>query len=320
MNAAARVLLVVLGLAVADPGYAQTEPVRILVGFAPGGTGDVIARLVADRLKSSLGASVVVENRPGATGFIAAEALKNAAPDGKTLMVAPNAPIIFAPLTHSKLRFDPIRDFAPISLAATYPWMFAVGPGSPAKTLPEYIAWVRANPAKASYGVPWVGGQPHFLGLTLARATGLELAFVPYKGGAPLVADLVGGQLPAGIASVVALIKQHQSGRVVMLASAGSKRSPAVPDVPTFQELGFAAVEATGWEAFFARAGTPRPIVDRLATAIAAAIKSPEVSERLLALDLEPVGSTPDELARRMAEDAARWAPIVKASGFRAEE
>ena len=252
--------------------------------------------------------------------MLAAEALKNAAPDGKTLMISPITVTVFAPLTQTKLRYDPIKDFAPVSLAATFQLALAVGPGSPAKTLHEYIAWVRANPAKATYGTPTAGGPPHFFGVMLARAAGVDLVFVPYKGGAPLVTDLVGGQVPAGITALSEMIKQHQSGKVRILASSGAQRSPAAPDVPTFKELGFAAVEGTGWVAFHTTAGTPRPTVDRLSTAIASAIKAPEVSERLLAIGLEPVGSTPDELARRVAEDTARWAPIVKASGFRAEE
>jgi tripartite-type tricarboxylate transporter receptor subunit TctC len=153
-----------------------------------------------------------------------------------------------------------------------------------------------------------------------ARAITVDLKFVPYKGGAPLVTDLIGGQVPAGIALVSDLVKQHQSGKVAMLAVFGPRRSPAAPDVPTFQELGFAIEGGMGWHAFHTTAGTPRPAIDRLSAAIAAAIKSPEVSERLIALGLEPVGSTPDELARRTAEDIAKWGPAVKASGFRADE
>lgn len=320
MNALPRALLAVLGLAIAVSASAQDGPVRILVGFPPGGTSDVIARLIVDRLKTSLGTPVIVENRPGLNGILAAEALKNAAPDGRTLMISPIVVTVFAPLTNTRLRYDPIKDFAPVSLAATFPFALAVGPGSPAKTLHEYIAWVRANPAKATYGTPTAGSPPHFFGVMLARATGVDLVFVPYKGGAPLVTDLVGGQVPAGITVLSEMIRQHQSGKVRILASSGSQRSPAAPDVPTFKELGFAAIEGIGWQAFHAPARTPRPIVDRLSTAIASAIKAPEVNERLLALGLEPAGSTPGELAAREAEETARWAPVVKASGFRADE
>lgn len=154
----------------------------------------------------------------------------------------------------------------------------------------------------------------------VARATGVDLTFVTYKGGGALAIDLIGGQVPAGIGVVSDFIKQHEAGQLRMLATAGPERSPAVPNVPTFKELGFAAIDVAGWHAFYTTAGTPRPTIDRLSAAIASAIKAPEVSERLLALGLEPVGSTPQELARRMADDAAKWAPAVKGSGFRAVE
>jgi len=320
MNVLQRILFAVLGLAAAASAVAQDGPIRILVGFAPGGESDVIARLLVDRMRTSLGVPVIVENKPGAGGMLAAEALKNAAPDGKTLMIAPIAVTVFAPLTHANIRYDPIKDFAPVSLAANFQMALAVGPGSPAKTLPEYIAWVRASPTRATYGVPLAGGPTHFFGVMLARATGVDLAAVPYRGSAPFVNDLVGGQVPAGITVLSQLLKLNDAGKVRVLATSGSQRSPVAPDIPTFKELGFAAIEGTGWQAFHTAAGTPRETVDRLALAIASAIKAPEVSERLVALGLEPVGSTPDELARRVAEDTARWAPIVKASGFRADE
>lgn len=320
MNAWLRALVAVLGLANAVPVSAQERPIRILVGFAPGGTSDLIARLIVERLKTSLGTPVIVENRPGLNGVLAAEALKNATPDGRTLMISPIVVTVFAPLTSTRLQYDPIKDFAPVSLAVTFQFALAVGAELPVKTVHEYIAWVRGNPAKATYGTPTAGSPPHFFGVMLARATGVDLVVVPYKGGAPLVADLAGGQVPAGITVLSEVLKQHQSGRVRILASSGAQRSPVTPDIPTFRELGFPAIEGTGWQAFHAPAGTPRPVVERLSAAIASAIKSPEVGERLLALGLEPAGGTPDELARRTAEETARWAPIVKASGFRADE
>jgi tripartite-type tricarboxylate transporter receptor subunit TctC len=313
-------LLAVLAVAFAACARAEEGPIRILVGFPPGGGSDLIARLVAERMKTSLGTQVVVENRPGVNGILAAEMLKNAAPDGRTLMVSPIAVTVFAPLTNGKLRYDPARDFAPVSLAATYQLSLAVGPASPAKTIHEYIAWVRATPANASYGMPTAGGPPHFFGVMLARATGLDLVPVPYKGGGPLVNDLIGGQVPAAITALSELVKLHESGKLRILANSGSQRSPVAPDVPTFSELGFAGIEGSGWQAFYTTAGTPRAVIDRLSAAIASAINAPEVRERLLAIGLEPIGSTADELARRTAEDTARWAPIVKASGYRADE
>lgn len=312
-------LLGIAGLVLAAAAGAQDAPIRILVGFPAGGGSDLVARVVAERMKASLGTNVVVENRPGVNGILAAEMLKNAAPDGRTLMVAPIAVTVFAPLTHARLSYDPLKDFAPVSLAASFDLSLAVGPASPAKTLGEYIAWVRANPQKGAYGLPTVGSPSHFFGVLLARATGLDLVAVPYKGGPPLTNDLVGGQIPAGITALNDWVKQHDAGRIRILATSGPKRSAVAPDVPTFRELGFEAIEGTGWQAFHTTAGTPRATIDRLSAAIAAAVNAPEVRERLLAIGLEPVGSTADELARRIADDTAKWAPLVKASGFRAD-
>ena len=318
MSALPRSLVAAVALGLSFCASAQNGPVRVLVGFPPGGETDLVARLLVDRMRTSLGVPVIVENKPGANGALAAEALKNTVPDGRTLMVAPIAVTVFAPLTHSKLKYDPARDFAPVSLAANFQMALAVGPGSPAKTLHEYIAWTRANPGQAMYGVPLAGGPTHFFGVMLARATGVELAVVPYKGSAPFVNELLSGQVPAGITVLSQLLKHHEAGKLRVLATSGSQRSPMAPDIPTFKELGFAALEGTGWQAYYTTAGTPQSIVNRLSRAIASAIKSPEIGARLLELGLEPVGSTPDELASRTAEDTARWTPIVKASGFRA--
>ena len=309
-------LLAVLSLG----AVGEDAPLRILVGFPPGGGSDLVARLVAERMKSTLGTAVVVENRPGASGALAAEALKNASPDGRTLMVAPIGVTVFAPLTHANLRFDPARDFAPVSLAAHFQFVWAVGPGSPARTLPEYIEWVRANPGKGAYGIPVAGGPSHFFGVLLGQATGLELTAIPYKGGPPMVTDVIGGQVPAAVTSLADVLKHHEAGRLRVLAISGSQRSPLAPGVPTFAELGFPALEGAGWQAFHAKAGTPRAVIDKLGAAISAAIRSPEVHQRLVAEGLDPVGSTADELARRISDDTARWAPVVKASGFRIEQ
>lgn len=309
-----------LGFALAVPVHAQDAgPIRILVGFGPGGTSDVIARLAQDKIRQALGTPVIVENRAGANGTIAAETLKKAEPNGRTLMIAPVAVIVFAPLTYSNLRYDPFTDFAPVSLAANFRLVLTVGPGTPAKTLHEYIAWAKANRANAAYGVPLTGGPGHFFGVMLAQATGAELAAVAYKGGGPLAIDLMGGQIPASVNVLSEVLELHRAGRVRILATSGIERSQAAPDIPTFGELGYAAMQSGGWQAFFAPAKTPPQVIDRISGAIAAALKSPEIHDRLLALGLEPVGSTADELRKRMADDTALWAPAVKASGFRAD-
>jgi tripartite-type tricarboxylate transporter receptor subunit TctC len=319
MTAVLRIVLGAIALAFVSCAGAQEGAIRILVGFPPGGGSDLIARLAAERMKVALATPVVVENKIGAGGMLAAEALKNAPPDGRTLMVSPIAVTIFAPLVSSKLRYDPVKDFAPVSLAAGYQLALAVGPASPAKTLKEYIEWVRADRARGAYGVPTIGGPPYFFGVMFARAARLELVSVPYKGGPPLVADLVGGQLPAAITSLADFASHRQAGKLRVLGTSGAKRSAVAPDVPTFKELGFAEIEGDGWQAFHTTAGTPRATVERLSALIASAIRTPEVSEKLLAIGLEPVGSTAEELASRMAADFARWTPIVKASGYRAD-
>ena len=300
------------------PAHAQ-DAVRILVGFPPGGSADLIARLAGEKAREALGAPVIVENRPGAGGQIAAEMLKNAAPDGRTLMAAPVAVTVIAPLTHRKLAYDPEKDFAPVSLAVNFQLAFTVGPATTATTLAEYVAWVKGDPKRASFGVPAAGSLPHFFGLLLGRAIGTDLVHVPYKGGAPLLNDIVGGQIPAGVDVLSEAIPQHRAGKVRILASSGAKRSAIAPEIPTFTELGYPQIQGDGWFAFHAPAKTPAAVIERLSAAFAGAIRAADVTERLQKIGFEPVGSSSAELARRMAEDRARWAPIVKASGFSVE-
>ncbi len=295
------------------------ETVRVLVGFAPGGGADLIARLAADKMKDTLGVPVIVENRPGAGGQIAADALKTAPADGRTLMAAPVAVTVIAPLTFRRLGYNPQRDFAPLSLAAYFQLALTLGPASGARALQEYIAWLKADARRGSYGVPAAGSLPHFFGVQFARATGIDMQHVPYKGGGPMLNDLVGGSLPAGFDVLSEAITLHKAGKLRVVASSGSRRSPIAPDIPTFTELGFPQIQGDGWFAFHARAGTPQAALERLSAAASAAIKAPDVSEKLLAIGFEPLGSNAAELAQRMQDDRARWEPVVKASGFVAD-
>lgn len=295
------------------------DAVRILVGFAPGGGADLVARLAADKMKDTLGVPVVVENKPGAGGQIAADALRQSPNDGRTLMASPVAVTVIAPLTYRHLGYNPVRDFAPLSLAVNFQLALTLGPASGAKTLQEYVAWLKADLRRGSYGIPAAGSLPHFFGVQFARAIGLEMQHVPYKGGAPMLNDLVGGSLPAGFDVLSEAITLHKAGKVRVVASSGAKRSPIAPDVPTFTELGFPQIQGDGWFAFHTRAGTPQATLDRLSAAASAAIKAPDVSEKLLAIGFEPVGSSAAELAKRMQDDRARWEPVVKASRFVAD-
>ena len=319
---ALRVLLGVAFLASGAPALSQDrmdKPVHILVGFAAGGTADLIARVVAEKLKDTLGQPVIVENRPGAAGRIAADAVKSAPPDGATIMVMPIGPMAVVPHTLKSVSYDAVRDFTPIGLGATFQFALAVGPESGANTWNEYVAWVRANPAKASYATSGAGSLPHFLGVLLSREMRIEMVHVPYKGSAAYVNDLIGGQVPAAVDAIADLTELHRAGRIRILASSGATRSSALPDVPTFAELGLGNVVATGWFGFFAPANTPNPVVDTLNRGINTALTAPDVAERLVKIGMDPAPSTPEEFARIVADDYAKWGPIVKASGFTAD-
>jgi tripartite-type tricarboxylate transporter receptor subunit TctC len=307
---------------VATPAVAQDKfdkPVKILVGFAAGGTADLIARVVADKMKDSLGQPVIVENRPGAIGRITAEAVKNAAPDGTTIMVMPIGPMVVVPHVYKDITYDPIKDFTPIAIGATFQFAFAAGPASGAKTWAEFVAWAKANPTKAAYATSGAGSLPHFFGVLLGRGIGVEMVHVPYKGSAAYINDLIGGQVPAAVDAIADLTELHRAGKVKILASSGSKRSTALPDVPTFAELGVNNVEAIGWFGFFAPAKTPKAIIDTLNRAINKALTSPDVVAKLSGIGMDPTTGTPDDFAKMVAADYAKWGPIVTASGFKPE-
>jgi tripartite-type tricarboxylate transporter receptor subunit TctC len=302
----------------ADAQDVVRAPIRILLPFADD-TSYAIAQLIAENTSNTMGRPVIIERRPGATGRIAAEALKNAAPDGTTLLLAPIVVPVLAPMVFRNLRYDPVKDFAPVAQVVTFRYALAIGPNHPARTGPEFVAWARAHREQATYGTPGAGSVPHFFGVMVGQETGTELVHVPYKGAAPMLADLMGGQIAAGIDALANLIELHRAGRIRIIATSGAERSPLSPTVPTFREQGLATVDAVGWVAVYARAGTPKPLVDRLSAAIVETVRRPEIKERFLSLGVEPTGTTPEALAAIMAADTARWAPIVKASGFTAD-
>jgi len=307
----------VAGIAPAAAQDRIDKPVRILVGFPAGGTADLIARVVADKLPASIGQPVIVENRPGAIGRIAAEAVRTAAPDGSTIMVMPIGPMAVVPHVYKDVPYDPIKDFAPVALGATFQFALGVGPQSGAKTWAEFAAWAKANPGKASYATSGAGSLPHFFGVLLGREIGVDMVHVAYKGSAAYINDLIGGQVPAAVDAIADLTELHRAGKVTILASSGATRSTALPDVPTFGELGLKGVEAMGWFGFFAPAKTPKPLVEALNRGINAALRSPDVAAKLSGVGMDPATGTPEEFARILAADYAKWGPVVKASGFK---
>jgi tripartite-type tricarboxylate transporter receptor subunit TctC len=301
--------------AFALPCAAQDKTIRILIGFPPGGTTDLLGRVVADKLKDDLGQTVLVENRPGAIAAIAAEAVKNAPPDGGTLLLNVVGSMIVAPNARKTNTFDTLRDFAPVSLVTTSHLALAVGPGVPAKTLREFLDWAKANRGKAFYATSGAGSLPHMLGLLLAREAGVELTHVPYKGTAAYINELIGGQVPAAFDALGDLSEQHRAGKLRIIAIAGGARSKLMPELPTMREQGI-AVEGVAWFGLFAPAATPKAIQDRISGAVAKALQHPDVAARLVTLNMEPVGSTPEAFRKVVQDDWNKWGAVVKASGF----
>ena len=296
-------------------GAQSAETIRIVFPFTAGGSGDTLARLLAEHLRVSLDVPVIVENRTGAQGRIGVKAVRDAAPDGKTLLLTPIAPMSVYQHVYKSLDYDPIRDFQPLSQVATFDFAIAVGPQVPARSLKELVAWVKANPAQGTYGIPAVGSLPHFFGVLFARAAGLDLRHLGYRGSAAALTDLVAGQIPIVVTTTSDLLEQHKAGRIRMLATSDRQRSPFVPDIPTFKEAGYDIV-GSGWYGFFAPAGIKADLVEKLSAALAAGVRTPQIKERLLAVGLVPTGTTAAELARIQKTDSELWAPAVKASDF----
>jgi tripartite-type tricarboxylate transporter receptor subunit TctC len=303
----------------AQPSPAPVEPTRIVFPFAAGGSGDALARLLAEHLRVTLSSPVIVENRTGAQGRLGVQAVKGAAPDGKTLLLTPIAPMSVYQHVYKSLPYDPIADFQPLSQVATFDFAIAVGPQVPATALTELVGWVKANPAQDTYGIPAAGTLPHFFGVLFARTAGLDLRHVSYRGSAAALTDLVAGQIPIVVTTTSDLLEQHKAGRIRVLATSDRQRSPFLPDIPTFKEAGF-SIEGTGWYGLFAPAKTPPATVERLSKAIVAAVNVPQVKERLLAFGLVPTGTTPAELSRIQKADSELWSPAVEASGFTPEQ
>jgi tripartite-type tricarboxylate transporter receptor subunit TctC len=304
-------------LAASHPALAQIggEPVRIVFPFAAGGSGDALARMVAEHMRAALNETVIVENRSGAQGRLGVQAVKGAAPDGKTILMTPIAPMSIYPLVYKSLGYDPIADFVALSQLATFDFGLAVGPQVPAKSLKELIAWVKANPAQGNYGTPAAGTLPHFFAVSFAKAAGLDLRHVGYRGSAAAITDLLGGQIAIVVTTTSDLLAQHKAGRIRVLATSGAKRSPFLNGIPTFKEEGF-GIEGEGWYGMFAPAKTPPAIVARYSKIIAEAVHTAAVKTRLDAFGLVPTGSTSEELGRIQKADMESWAPAVKASGY----
>ena len=308
-----------MGASRAGPTWAQDAPLRIVLGFPPGASSDTVTRLIADKMRVSLGRSVVVENKPGAGGIIANMAVKAAAPDGNTLLMTPLATMVAYPHSYSRLEYDPFKDYVPVAHVAAFQLAFGVAAEVAAKSLADYVALAKKGGAYANFASAAVGSLPHFFGLLFAKTAGIDLVHVPYKGTAAVLQALVAGEVPAAVLPISDLGTLARSGKARILASSGAKRSPQYPDVPTFKESGY-EIEGSAWYALFAPAGTPAEIVDTLAKAAIAAAQAPDLRQRLDPLGMEATGLGPSELANIMKADDARWGPVIRASGFKADD
>lgn len=295
---------------------AQGRTVRLLVGFPPGGGTDAIARVLADKLKDELTASVVVDNRAGAGGQIAAQELKRAVPDGNTLFLSHDHTISILPLVLRNAGFEPARDFVPVAGIATFVNAFAVSGGTAARSFNDYVAWVKAQGGKSTVGIPAPASVPQFLVQVIGATWKLDLAAAPYRGSAPMMGDMIGNQIPAGVGSVPDFIENHKAGRLRVVAVLGGQRQSALPEVPTFSELGLRGFEDVPYYGLFAPAGTPRATVEATAAAVARVIALPEVRERLSAMGLTVQFMSPAQLAQRERAYAGIWAEIIRKSGF----
>lgn len=292
-------------------------PIKIVAGFAAGGSGDILARLVAAQLEKSLAHSIVVENKPGAGGRTAAQEIARGTPDGATILVANIVNAVLIPLTFSDAKYHPLKDFTLLGRGADFQIAFATGPMTGAKDLKALIAWLKANPDKAVYAVPGAGSIPHLYSLELAKAAGLDMRMLQMRGGAPVANDLLAGQIPLGVAGTADFAELHRAGQIKIVAVSGPKRAPGFNDVPTFGEQGFAGFESNGWIAFFAPPGMAKELQAELSRAIAAALREPLTAERLAPLGMVATPSTPDDLKALIEADIRKWEPLIEAAGVK---
>ncbi|MBC7781047.1 MAG: tripartite tricarboxylate transporter substrate binding protein [Proteobacteria bacterium] len=304
--------------AAAQPSY-PAKPLRWVVPFAPGGGGDIVIRAVGQRLSESLGQPVLIENRSGAGGNVGTDAVAKAAPDGYTILMANVAPMAINVTLYGKLPYDPVRDFAPITLLATFPNVLVLHPSVPAKTVTQLTALARAKPGQLSYASAGNGSTTHLAAELFATMAKLDMVHVPYKGGGPALADLLGGHVSLYFGSLPAALPHMRTARVRALAITSASRSRATPELPTMAESGFPGYEADTWIGAVAPAGTPSPVVSRLNNELVRILANADMQQFLLNNGAEPVTNTPDQFATYIRTEIVKWAKVIKASGARPE-
>lgn len=309
-----------LGLPPIARAQAAIKQSRILLGFPAGGSNDAVARLLGSKMQGQFADSLIVENRPGAGGRIGVDAVRRAPADGSTVLQTPGSILTLYPHIYKSLGYDALRDFTPVSTVCTLDFALVAGPATSVKTVAHFVDWCKSNPDKAIYGSPATGASPHLVGLMFGQAAQLNLLHVGYKGAAPAVQDLIGGQIPAYFGMLADVTPHLQGGRLRVLATSGSRRHAATPDVPTFQEAGFKDVTMQEWYGMLLPANAPPQVVASLGDAIHKALRQPDVIDRFKGLSVDAAPTTPEAFAERIRAERARWEPVVKASGFRMEE
>lgn len=302
--------------AMTGQAFAQSGPLtKMIFPFAAGGGGDALCRVLAQYMSQPLDRNIIVENRTGGDGLIGIKAAKTANPDGTTILVTTGPTMYLLPMVETQPTFDTAKDFVPVSQLARFEFCVVAGPAVDAKDFTQFVAWLKANPDKATFGVPSNGTIPHFTGSRLEEVLGIKMTRVAYRGGAPIMNDLIGGHLPFAIVTLTDAIPQHRAGGVKVLAVTSAERSPFL-EVPTLRECGIDLV-ADAWYGMWLPAGASPAFAKQVSEAAATALAKPEAREKLLAIGLIPVGSTPEGLTRELAANTAFWQPIVKATGYK---
>ena len=308
---------------VALPSLSQgawpNKPIRYIVPFAPGGSTDILGRIASERLTPVLGQPIVVENRAGQGGSIGAAELAKAAPDGYTIGGGTISSHAINASLYSKLSYDPVASFAPITMYATQPNVLLVHPSVPAQNLADFVRLLKASPDKYSFGSAGSGTSQHISGEMFKTMAGVQMQHIPYKGSGPMMTDLLGGNLPVAVDNIATALPHMRTGKLRALAVTTARRSAAAPDVPTFDEQGLKGYELSSWQAVFAPAGTPQPIIDRLYSEISKYLKTPEIQKRFADMGLDPSGMPPQELAALVKSDVVRLGKVVRDSGAKAD-
>ncbi|MFN9772352.1 MAG: Bug family tripartite tricarboxylate transporter substrate binding protein [Burkholderiales bacterium] len=320
LSQAVRTLFAAATLAAALPAVAQdgwpNKPIRIIVPFSPGGGGDAVVRFISDRLGERLKQQVIIENRPGASGFIGAQAVATAPPDGYTLLMGFDGGVVVAPHI-LKAPFNPLTDFEPITKLNDATLIIVAHPAAQIRNVADLVAQAKARPGQLQFTSSGQGSTPHLAGELLAIRTGIKMTHVPYKGGGQAVTDVVAGQVPVFITVVPTIAAYVKQDRLIPVAVTSAKRSPSLPDVPTVEELGVPGFSVSSWYGLLAPAKTPKAIVNRLQQEIAAVLAMPDIRDRYLAAAFDPVGNTPEEFAAQIRADYARWGQVVKDANLR---